>query len=114
MGAHRAPEFTLRAWSRLRPQAAADTRAKFLLRLDPTHIDSAVEESVDEAANKPGAVNGDFGVRTNVGEQAIELDDLPVEQHDRDLRPCFSVDAGPAPPGGRGAIGARSRHGFQL
>src|ERR1700741_4415388 len=57
-------------------------------------IGSTLESRLDQAADDFRAADGLAMLQTNVDGQAIEIGDMTVEQHDRDLRPGLGVDDG--------------------
>src|SRR5688500_9223316 len=66
------------------------------LRPRAGEIEVRLGERVNQRANDVGPTNGDAARRPDVSAEPIQKDDLPIEQHDRDLGPLFGV-RGPTP-----------------
>ena len=94
---------TMRRGSAIRgSQSTRDTAAEvaFGLRADDVH--AAVDEAVDQRANDLRAIQQFAGFAAVGGREAVEVHDLPVEQHDGHFGPRFVVNRRP-PGAGSGA-----------
>lgn len=59
---------------------------------DVRQADIRFADGVDECADQLGAADGRPGLRSDVGGQAVQCDDLTIHQDDRDLHPGFVMD----------------------
>jgi hypothetical protein len=67
--------------------------------MDGLDFEFAVEQAIDDGANKRGATHRLSGAFSDVVDEAIEPRDLSIEQNHRHFGPSFRVDrwAPPAP-----------------
>jgi hypothetical protein len=79
-----------------RAQTACDARAKVGFRACRGNVHSAVNQAVDERPDDFGPINRFAVLAPDIGREPVEVDDLPIEEDDRNLRPGFLVDGRPA------------------
>ena len=58
---------------------------------DRRQLEAAVQHAVDDRANHRGAVQRLAGLFPDDADRTVKMDDLPVEQHDRDFGPGVAV-----------------------
>ena len=71
-------------------------------------VDVGVGDGVEKRPDQLGAADRGAALGADVRREPIEKYDLPVEQHDRDLRPCFVVHRRAARPAARLRAGSRT------
>ena len=76
------------------PEARGDERADVGLRRRRRDVEACLADGVHERANQLRAADGRAVARPNARDEAVEEDDLPIEEHHRHLRPFLIVNGG--------------------
>src|SRR3982750_250186 len=77
-------------------KSSKDGRLQIVFRRRRRQIQIGISDRVEERANQLCAADGRAALRADIRGKTIQEDDLPVEQHDRHLRPGLLVYGWPS------------------